>query len=47
MTWEDMLIDENKKVKNYTHYNLDDYPERYAKFEKMFKLVRLLTNSRR
>ncbi|CAK8686016.1 unnamed protein product [Clavelina lepadiformis] len=38
MTWDDMLIDENKKVKYYTHYNLDDYPERYAKFEKMFKL---------
>ncbi|XP_076818655.1 galactosylceramide sulfotransferase-like isoform X2 [Clavelina lepadiformis] len=41
MTWEN-LLGEDKNVRNYPHYNMNDYPERYAKFQKMFKLDILL-----
>ncbi|CAK8688574.1 unnamed protein product [Clavelina lepadiformis] len=41
MTWDD-LSQEDDKVRSYSQHSLENYPERQAKFEKMFKLDVLL-----
>ncbi|XP_076820746.1 galactose-3-O-sulfotransferase 2-like [Clavelina lepadiformis] len=37
VTWK-TLVGKHRNVRSYPHYNLDEYPERNAKFQKMFKL---------